>query len=381
MALTLSTLFPIYPVYNQDLIWTAKESTATNNSSYAISVYMNGLLQDSFKYFASPLNYDCTVNLSTILQLYFTSSVYIPTGATIHEVVPNSIIPYYITVLCYDSGGTYVSSGNTGVHWTFNGCANPEENFDMQNFICESATTGNWLTNFSANRSITLGDLAYMSVIGGHYGSGYYSGQYNSVYGGCRITRTQLNYSTSAITESYSSTGRTIINLDVSPNHLNALHPGFINAQTLYYDVAEINGRSTKPLRIEINNETKLRKFYNFVYLNRLGGTDFFSFTKVSSNDYNITKNLLDQFLVQKVYYPVITKTLNVQSQYITPDEEAGLHELFESLAVKLWFQDFLHDIRLTNASITANDRYPKNIFLVWTANIVYNYRYYIQLY
>ena len=381
MALTLSTLFPIYPVYNQELIFTAKESTASNNGSYQIDVYMNGNLQDSFKYFASPLNYDCTINLSTILQLYFTSTIYIPSGSSIHEVVPNSIIPYFINVQYFNSGGTYVSSGTTGTHWTFNGCDNPEENFNMQAFLMQSGSTGNWLTNFSANRSITLGDYAYMSVITGHYGSGYYINQYNSVYGGCRITAYYIDGTTATITESYNNTGKNIVNLNVSPNRLNALHTNFINAQTMYYTVAEINGRSTYPIIIEINNETKLRKFYNFLYLNRLGGTDFFSFTKVSSNDYKITKNLLDQFLVQKVYYPVVEKTLNVQSQFISPDQENGLHELFESLAVKLYFQNFLHDVELTNASITVNDRYPKDVFLTWTGNIVYNNKYYIQLY
>ena len=50
MALTLSTLFPVYPAYNSDLIFTAKESTAIANFNYEFDVYMNNALVDTFLY-------------------------------------------------------------------------------------------------------------------------------------------------------------------------------------------------------------------------------------------------------------------------------------------------------------------------------------------
>jgi len=381
MALTLSTLPPLYPAYTQNLIFTAKESTAINNYYYKIDVYMNGSIQDSFKYFASPLEYDATINLSTILQLYFTSNVYIPTGNTICEIVPNSIIPYYVNVTCYNVTGGTVSSGHTATLYTFNGCENPEEVFNMQSFIMQSGSTGNWFTNNSANRSITLNDYCYLSAVAGHYGSGYYANQYNSVFSGVSITAHYVNGSTTTITETFSDTGKNIINIDLSPAKLNSLHTNFITANTLYYDVKEINSRSTYAMRVEINNETKLRKFYNFIYLNRLGGQDCFSFTKVSQNDYKIAKSLLDQFLVQKVYYTKVDKTTTIQSQQISYLQMQGLNELFSSLAVKLWFNNYLADIRLINTGITVNDRYPKNVLLQFTAQIQYNNKYYIQLY
>ena len=379
MALSLSTLSPIYPAYNQDMLFTAKESTSTNNFNYEFDVYMNGSLQDSFIYPASPTLYSATINLSTILSLYFKSDVYISTGSTICEKINNSIIPYFVNVKSYNAAGTFVSSGTTGVHYTFNGAYNEDEQFNMSAFIMQSGQTGNFLTNYNAIRGITFNDYAYLSVINGHYTNGYQT--LNSVFAGVSITRYQNDGSSSTITETYSSTGRTIVNINVSPKQLNSLHTGFIDANTAYYVISEINNRSTQSITIEIINEIKLKKYYNFLYLNRLGGTDFITFVKVSNNVYAITKQLLDQYFVQKVYYPVIDRTLNVQSQFISPDQQQGISELFQSIVVKMWYNNMLNDVRLTNTSIPVSDRYPKNVFVQFTANVMYNAKYYVQLY
>jgi hypothetical protein len=199
--LTLSTLEPLYPAYNQELIFTAHESSATNNYTYQIDVYMNNASFDSFFVFANPTLFSATINLSTILQLYFTSSVYVSTGNTINEVVPNSIVPYYVNITCRNVTGGTVSTGTTGTHYTFNGCTNPDDNFTMSQFVMQSGLTGNFLTNYSAPRGITINDYAYVSVINGHYTNGF--NIYNSVYAGVTITRYQTDGSTSAITETF----------------------------------------------------------------------------------------------------------------------------------------------------------------------------------
>ena len=311
--------------------------------------------------------------------MYFTSQVYISTGSTICEKINNSIIPYYINVKSYNAAGTYVSSGTTGVRYTFNGAYNEDELFTMSKFIMQSSNTGNFLTNYSARRGITIGDYAYLSVIAGQYTNGIQT--LNSAFGGVSITRYQNNGTSSTITETYSSTNKAIVNINISPAHLNSLHAGFIDANTAYYTVKEINNHSTQPITIEIINEIKLKKYYNFLYMNRLGGTDFITFVKVSNNVYSIQKSLLDQYFVQKVYYPVIDRTLNIQSQYLSPDQQQGISELFQSIVVKMWYNNTLQDVRLTNTSITVSDRYPKNVFVQFQAQVVYSSRYFVQLY
>jgi hypothetical protein len=223
---------------------------------------------------------------------------------------------------------------------------------------------------------ITINDKAYVSTVIGQYTG------YPSAFGGITITRYQTNGTSSGVTFTNSNnTTKCIMNIDVTPSKINTTYPNFISSDTEYYTIKEKNNRTNEVMRIDIIKEYKLTKFYNFLYLNSLGGTDFFTFTKVSSDKYDVTRKTLDQFTIQKVYNTTVDKEVEVLSDWISQYQNDKVKELYYSPAVKLWFNSLLNDIQVTLKSFTVRDRYPKNDLISHTISFKYNYKYYVQKY
>ena len=209
MSISTNTLPKIYPVYNDNLIFTAKENTATADFKYKFLFYFNGSLIDTFDYFADPITFDASINLSPIFQTRFTSTVYIPTGATLFEFIPNSIMSYYIITNCYDATNTFVSTNTSATNYLFNGCFNTQDNFNMGDFIFHNNATSNFLTNWHTNREITINDYASINSIIGNYST------YSSNFGGVNITRYQKDNSISTYTDlNFDNSTKGILNID-----------------------------------------------------------------------------------------------------------------------------------------------------------------------
>ena len=369
MALTLSTLPPIYPAYSSNLILNASSTGATTKTYYQFRTYINSVLTDTFNYFADPITFDATINLSTVLSTFFESAVYAVTGNTCMEFIPDSVIPYQVLVYVYDSGNTFVESGATPTLYMFNGCVNSEENFTMSDYL-HLDTNAKFLTNWQTTREIRPDSYAYIQTLNGNYGSGY-----TSDFQGIVVRRYQADLSTSAVTITGASASvKAIINLDVSPNSLNVLFPNFIDSNTSYYTV-ESRFRPQNLITININTENKLTKSYNFLYMNRLGGLDFFTAVKTSENNYKVTRNQLEQFVPKKTYYTQSQRTTSVQTQFLTAAQADGLKELFTASAIKLWFNGKMNDVKIVNASVQVLDRYPKDKFIQYVIDFEYNYR------
>lgn len=380
MAVSLNSLNVLQPVYTDNLQLSISGATG-NTCYYQLKLYIAGILQDTFNYPASPTSpYTADINVSTLLQSYFESSVYLPTGTTnLFELVPNSVILYRLDVSVYTALNALMFTGTTNGKYCFNGCANIEDNFDIKDFIMSGASAGNFLTNWHTNRAITINDKAYISVLSGNYSD------YISNFDGVIVTRYQYDGSSSGVT--FDATGtitdKCIINIDVSPAKINA-NTGctdFINAQTEYYTIQERQGYSKQIMSIYVVQEYKITKFYNFMYVNKLGGLDFFTFVKVSNEEYLIKKGLLDQYTVQKVYYTDVEKTTVVQSQFLSAYQADKLKELFNSPAVKLWKDGKWYDIGITNKKLVVLDRYPKDRFQQFEIEFQYSNKYYSQLY
>jgi hypothetical protein len=364
---TLTSLPTVFPVYNNNLILNASHSASTSNHYYEFKIIFDGVQTDVFNYYADPRTFDATINLSTVLSTYFESQVYQPSGITMFERIAKSVIPYHVEVKLYNSGNTLVDSAVMNATYVFNGCSNAEEQLDMQDFIMSGATSGYFLTNWHTQKTITLDDYNYISVLTGKYGSGY-----NSGFGGVRITRHQYDGSSAVITKSYSDDTKAIVNIDISPKSINVWDMDFINSDTEYYEVQEIQGYSKQVMRIDINQEFKIKKFYNFIYVNRMGGLDCFTATKVSNDEYKVKKEKLEQFVTQKTYYTDSQRTTNIQTQYLSAYQADRLKELFTSSAVKLWFNGKMNDITITN-SFTVPDRYPHDKFIQIPIEFQYN--------
>jgi len=377
MAYSLNVL---QPVYQDNLILSISGSTG-NTCYYQVKLYIANTLVDTFNYPAKPTSpYSADINMSTLLAPYFTSSVYTPTGTTsshpIFEVVPNSIVLYRVDINVYTSGNTYLFSGTTGGKYVFNGAVNIEDNFDIKNFIMSGTSSGYFLTNFHADREINLLDKMYLSVISGNYGT------LISNFDGVTITRHQFDGSSSGITFNPSPiTAVAIINIDVSPKRINQFYSNFINSNTEYYTVVERDNYSKETITVKIVQEFKNNESYNFIYLNRLGGIDCFSFTLVSNDNYNISKNVLDQYINQKVYYTDIARIKSVMSQYLSVDQGKGLQELFMSAAVQLYHDSLLSNIKIINPNVPIRGRYPKDQLIQYVAQFMYLNRFNIQQY
>jgi hypothetical protein len=374
MAISLSALPVIYPVYNNNLILDVSHTGATSNHYYRFDVYMGTGLTDSFNYPANPLDYHATINLSTVLSTYFETDVYSVVGITMFEEVPDSVVEYHVNVSLYSSGDTFVESGTTPTRYTYNGCTNMEESFTMMDYFMKITSSGYFLTDWHNDRQITINDYLYLQVLGGDYGSGY-----TSNFSGVTITRYQTDGSTSTITKTYTGTTNCIVNIDISPVSINSNNPAFITTDTQYYTVAEKNGYSLTTLRVDLIKEYKLTKFYNFSYVNRLGGIDCFTAVKVSNDEYKIKKEQLEQFVTKKTYYTNAARTTTVLTQFLSAYQAAKLKDLFVSPAVKLWFNGKMNDIRITNGSIVVLDRYPKDKFIQYQIEFEYNYKNFIQ--
>lgn len=393
MNVLFSELPAISPVYNDNLILTISGASG-NTMYYAVTLVVNSITGDTFSYPAAPTSpFTANLNLSPLLATYFTSNVYIPSYPyQLMEKISNSIFNYYIIAKLYTANNTLKATAVTPTGYIFNGAYNKEDNFAITDYIINNSK-GNFLTNWLTNREITVSgqtinnvgievyaptnDLAFVNVLTGQYGSSY-----NTAFSGVKITRHQLNGSTSTITSSYTdNTTKTLVNINISPSVLNSHSSGFINGDTDYYTIEDLLGYTKQPMRINIVRDHKITNFYNFLWLNKLGGVDFYTFTKVSNQNYKISKQKLDQYLNQKVFYTDSQKSIIVQSQYLTSYMADKLKELPQSPAVYVWFQGKLTAVQIITASLAVLDKYPKDNFQQFVIEFTFNNRNYLQLY
>jgi hypothetical protein len=378
MTVTLSSLPSISPVYCDNLVLNASGSTG-NTCYYNFTIVVNSVTGETFSYPANPsAPYIVSINLSTILSTYFTSNVYIPSYPyQLMEKISNSIIPYYIIAKLYTANNTLMSTVVSTTYYTFNGGYNAEDNFAMTDYIMTNGSHGNFLTNWNTSREITFNDLAYINVLTGQYGTAL-----NTAFSGIKITKYQANGTSAYITSGYTdNTTKTLVNINVSPSVINSHYPNFIDSNTLYYTIEDLNGYTKQQMTITLVQENKITNFYNFLYINKVGGVDFYTFTKVSNQQYNITRNVLDQYLIQKTYYTNADKSIVAQSQFLSAYMADKLKELYFSPAIYVWFNNKLTPVRIITNSLPVLDRYPKDKFQQFTVEFSFLNKNYVQQY
>lgn len=379
----ISDLHEIYPVYSTDLILEVNGGQGGIPHDYTIGfdVYINRIVNnytfydliDSFK---TPISKSRSkIDLSPILATQITSDAYTAKQSGLTEFISNGIRAYYVDAKAYDENNQLVTGTSTGIKYIFNGCADITEDFEMSNFIMSSGNSGKFLTNYNSSRNITINGTAYLQTITGDYGTGLASN-----ISGFRITRYQSDLSSSGITSSWiNNTDKRIININLSPDSINYLYPDFINDDTEYIVVNELGGYNTNTIKTIIIKEHKLKKFYNFIYTNRLGGTDYFSAVKVSDNTFKYKKKYLNQYYDKKLYNNEIKRTTSVLTQFMTSSQSDGLKELFSSPAIKLQLDGNLYDVNILNKRAVVRDRYPKNSLIQYEIEFEYNNKKFIQ--
>lgn len=371
--LTVNTLPDLSPVYSNNLILNASYNTADSDFTYKFEVYIDGVVYDTFRYPANPLTYDATIDLSPILSTWWKSEVYTPTGSTVCEIMPNQVIQYKTKVTVYDETNTEILSVIGDTYNMFNGCANINEGFDMSNYIMSSGNSGNFLTHWVTDRTITIDDIAYLNVITGSYDD-------DSDFGGVTIkTYGHDSVLITAVTENYTATTNDIVNIDVSPSKLNTIWTGLIDEDVMYYTVEEYNGYNDEPMKICLDTPKKTEKYFNFNYINRLGGHDFFTATLIDNTEYDIEKELLEHYVNQKPYYTKVDETLSVETQFLSVSQAKGLASLFQSPAVKVWSEGRLSFARIVNKKVITRGKYPKDVFIQYVIEFKFNNKYFTQ--
>jgi hypothetical protein len=378
MALSISTLPDIYPVYTNNLILTATDTTAGNLYIYQFKIYINDVLSDTLNYPANPLTpFDANINLSTILMQETESSVFTGITTAFTQSIASSILKYKVDVFMY-SGSTYTGvHTSTGDKYAFNGCLNDEEDFNISDFIFNGANTSNFLTNFHSEREISLTDKAYINTILGNYTT------IVSDFAGVKVTRYQADGTNSGLTISntINNSTKTVLFIDVSPATINATYTNFINSSTLYYTIQESGLRNKTIMKISIIDEAKITKFYNFNYVNRLGGVDFFTASSVDNEKHKIERKTLNQFFTQKTYNTDVEKEISVQTQFLTQYQGDKLKELFTSPAIKLYINSRMKEVQIINTEINIRSRYPKTDMIQYVLTFRYLYKYFSQVF
>lgn len=378
MSLTLSTLPAIQPAYSANLIMNASDSGATADWSYKFEIYVDSVLRDTFTYSADPDTYDATIDLSPLISPFLESSVYVQTGATQYEFVPDSVRNYRVRCTSYDSGNTQQNVELSDVLYFFNGCANQDEDFEMKDYMLRILTYNdrNFLTDWATERTIMIDDYAYISAINGIYDTGDLKG-----YVGAVTVHTYIDgVSASTMGTSYlDTTTKGIVNIDVSPATINSISANTITDEVDYYVVNVPFTALATPMRINIVKEPKVEEKYNFLYINRRGGVDFFTAYKPSEDEYRIEKKELDQYVRNKSYYTQAAKTTVVRTQYLTKYEADNLKDLFYSPAIIMWDGSVMHDIQIINSRVVVRNKYPRVGQLQYEIEFKYNNKNFVQ--
>ena len=373
MSTTLSTLNNLSPVYSDNLKLTVSESTASSAFTYIFIITLNTTVIDTFRYFADPITFNAIIDLSPILSKYFTSEIYTPLGDVI-ESISDSIFTYSVAVTTYNASNQVVDTANTGNKYVFNGCEDVQDNFDIDDFIFQTGKTSNFLTNWNTNRMITINDKAYLNTIIGNYTTNV------SAFSGIEVTRYQSDNTISSVEyNNTDNTNKRIINLDVSPDTINIINSNFLNSDTLYYTIKELNDRENVIMRINIIQKYKHTDYYNFLYMNKLGGIDFISAGVSPIEEIKIKKEILDHYETLKVYNISSTNEIIVLTELLTIDQFNYLYNLFTSPAVEVYYETILSSINITNRKIEKISKYPKSDMLRRVIEFEFNNKKYIQ--
>jgi len=373
MSTTLSTLNNLSPVYSDNLKLTVSESTASSAFTYIFIITLNTTVIDTFRYFADPITFNAIIDLSPILSKYFTSEIYTPLGDVI-ESISDSIFTYSVAVTTYNASNQVVDTANTGNKYVFNGCEDVQDNFDIDDFIFQTGKTSNFLTNWNTNRMITINDKAYLNTIIGNYTTNV------SAFSGIEVTRYQSDNTISSVEyNNTDNTNKRIINLDVSPDTINIINSNFLNSDTLYYTIKELNDRENVIMRINIIQKYKHTDYYSFLYMNKLGGIDFISAGVSPIEEIKIKKEILDHYETLKVYNISSTNEIIVLTELLTIDQFNYLYNLFTSPAVNVYYETILSSINITNRKIEKISKYPKSDMLRRVIEFEFNNKKYIQ--
>jgi hypothetical protein len=252
-----------------------------------------------------------------------------------------------------------------------------------------TGTTSKFLTNGVATQSVLSNDYFTFSFL-----------SHNSFLSKPTQIRTVINF-TSGTTRTYdqylgslyssSSTNRGALRLDVGvgPANINsAIGLGYLSGSSVDYSTvssisvyAYASGSSaqvSQTYTLGIDNDCSNYDTFRFMWLNRLGGFDYYNFRKRSDTTYSIEKDTyqrkLGDFQGDAYGYNIgargviinnvnIEELVSVNSNWITEDESAWLFELFQSPEVYLIDGANIYPIVVINDSYTVGKR--ENIKLI----------------
>ena len=170
------------------------------------------------------------------------------------------------------------------------------------------------------------------------------------------------------------------INLAIDNSIISGSSIDFTTVESIdvYAYISGSTAAGSKTYTLEIDTDCSKYDTFRFMWLNRLGGFDYYNFRKRSDTTYEIEKSAYERKLGEfngDVYgYSIgdrgvivnnvnITENVSVNSDWMTEAESAWIFELFQSPEVYVIDGDNIYPIVILNNSYTLGKRENEKLF------------------
>jgi hypothetical protein len=277
-------LQPVYSVQEYTLYDSANYSKT--NFYYELTVTVGSesrtlkLLKDE--------NNEAVIDVQDILKPFLEATF--QNNANVLYVQTPNIIEYSVVAKSYWTNPTAPYDGSstaaTITKKVFYGVDRYDDEWDASIYEFRSDSSGLFLTSWHGDREVTLKDESRLQCLNGQ------SNGINSTVNGFTFTRTQINGDVSSYTADIGLliSYVTIIGINCSSSAINtSAGYEFIDASTISFTVAESDGLS-ETLRFNlVNPDERFDRYYRIQYIDHLGSTEAFNFTKAPENNINIS--------------------------------------------------------------------------------------------
>ena len=359
-----------------DLVYVVHDTVKANapvtypNFKYVADVYVDGVMVSRLKIVPDPVNHFGVFNVGNIVRNYVNSNLTEPNFAAI---ISDDLLNYskFVTVkFGNEYGATPVLTTNL---------------LDSTGLNCYNYYTGRLVGAFQ-NLSPYYGMIASTRPYRTNYMSGtskmllpYFANDatYQIIIESYTASGTLIDSETISVA-SYEIDKLAILN--VSAVNINANYPGTIPANAAYYTVRARNddppiGWRDVTYRFDIVCEPRYQS-YTLHFLNRLGGYESYTFSKVSKRAIDITKKdftklkyTIDSngdmqyssgYVINDdavTYYGNFKERLELNCDWLTQDQLAWLSELVKSPQVYIEENGYLVPFKITDQSFEFKQR------------------------
>jgi hypothetical protein len=365
------------PVYNPLIFVATSDNTAEDNFNYIVDVYWSGVLQTRHRLPARPDNGLLLFDASEIVQAQVTHNFSYNDGFFQNS---SSYLKFQVKF-----GEEYDTAGVSAVHadlatsnniYAINAAISPDDFtfWDSTNFLL-TGSSSRFLTNAPIIQKTRSGESAWLYSIA------------SSPANYDRLQVKKYNASgliaTATIPNTYNGASDVNTHLKVGVGYINievSLGGGYLVGAT-YYTVQAINSTGTAKSelrRFDIVTNCERYTPVRLHFLNKLGGFDSFTFTKVSKDSSNIErsgyKKKSGSFSGSSYVYTLsdqeditsnvtLKDSLLINSDFLSEEESLWLKELVSSPVVFQEISSGFKPVTITDAKYEPKKKVNEKLF------------------